>query len=255
VKDVNLKESFSFTSDINVYETCPTQYKFYKELNFAPVRVSAMLFGKLVHQTIEDIHKAAIRKEEHLINPENIALWFETNYTALSKAEHSYLAETQKNAALGQVLKYAEKHADSWDKIKQAEVDISLVKDDYIIEGKIDLIRGKGKTVEIVDFKSEKKPDLFSDSQKIERYKRQLQVYAYLVEERTGNKVSQMHIYYTGEDNGKPTISFPYRKSDITQTIDDFDTVVHHIIHKEFPQTARSAKTCAECDFRFYCNK
>lgn len=37
VKDVNLKDTFSFTSHITVYETCSLQYKFYKELEFAPV--------------------------------------------------------------------------------------------------------------------------------------------------------------------------------------------------------------------------
>lgn len=68
VKDVNLKDTFSFTSHISVYETCAVQYKLYKELNFTPVRVSALLFGMLVHQTIEDIHKAgttARREYDH----------------------------------------------------------------------------------------------------------------------------------------------------------------------------------------------
>lgn len=42
--------------------------------------------------------------------------------------------------------------------IKQAEVDVSLVQPEYIIEGKIDLIKGADGTVELVDFKSERKP-------------------------------------------------------------------------------------------------
>ena len=46
----------------------------------------------------------------------------------------------------------------------------------------VDLIEGSGQTVEIVDFKSEKKPDIFSDPEKFEKYKRQLQIYAYLIE-------------------------------------------------------------------------
>ena len=29
---------YSFTSHINLFETCSLQYKFYKELGFAPVR-------------------------------------------------------------------------------------------------------------------------------------------------------------------------------------------------------------------------
>lgn len=255
VKDVNLKDTFSFTSHISVYETCAMQYKLYKELNFTPVRVSALLFGMLVHQTIEDIHRAALRHEEHLITGDNITRWFDANYTSLSKSERSYLAEPQRRAALGQVLRYADQQAESWDMIREAEVDISLVKPDYIIEGKIDLIKGEGDTVELVDFKSEKKPDIFRDRERIERYQRQLQVYARLVEERTGHKVSKMHLYYTGEDSGVPTISFPYQKAAIEATIQEFDDTVHKIMRKEFSKTAQSPKTCSECDFRFYCGR
>ena len=255
VKDVNLKDTFSFTSHISVYETCSVQYKLYKELGFTPVRVSALLFGMLVHQTIEDIHKAALRHEESLITDDNISRWFDANYTSLSKSERSYLAEPQKNAALKQVLRYAERHSGSWDNIREAEVDVSLVKPDYIIEGKIDLIKGEGNTVELVDFKSEKKPDIFKEHERIEQYRKQLQVYAHLVEERIGYKVSKMHLYYTGEEDGVPTISFPYQKTAVDATIQEFDDTVHKILRKDFTQTTKSARICAECDFRYYCGK
>lgn len=255
VKDVNLKDTFSFTSHITVYETCSLQYKFYKELEFAPVRANAMLFGMLVHQTIEDIHRTALRHEEHLISPDNIAGWFDTNYTSLTNSERTYLAEPQRNAALKQVLRYAERQAGQWHTLKDAEVDVSLVKPDYIIEGKIDLIKGEGDTVELVDFKTEKKPDIIKDAGQLEHYRRQLQVYAHLVEERTGQRVSKMHLYYTGEDGGVPTISYPYQKTAVDATIQAFDDTVHMILRKEYGQRASSAKTCNDCDFRFYCGK
>jgi len=255
VKDVNLKETFSFTSHISVYETCALQYKFYRELDFAPVRVNAMLFGMLVHQTIEDIHRAALRHEESLITPDNINTWFDTNYTSLSKSERTYLAEPQRNAALKQVQRYAERQAGTWDTLKEAEVDVSLVKPDYIIEGKIDLVRGEGDSVELIDFKSEKKPDIFKDAERLEHYRRQLQVYAHLVEERTGHKVSKMHLYYTGEESGVPTITFPYQKTAIDATIKAFDDTVHKILRRDYSQCSTSAKTCGDCDFRFYCGK
>ena len=181
VKDVNIKNTYSFTSNITVYETCARQYKFYKELEFMPVRGGAMLFGTLVHETIEDVHKAALSNEENEINQENITYWFETNYETLSKTEHTYLAKAQLDAALNQVLRYVDRQHGDWSVIKEAEVDVSLVKPDYIIEGKIDLIKGEDDTVEIVDFKSEKKPDMEKMRGRIEQYRRQLNIYAYLV--------------------------------------------------------------------------
>lgn len=253
VKRVNLKDTFSFTSHITVYETCALQYKFYKELEFMPVRENAMVFGTLVHETIEDIHRAAIRNEEHLITTDNITRWFESNYNSLIKSEHTYLAEPQRMAALNQVLRYAKRQAGKWDMIKQAEVDVSLVQTDYIIEGKIDLVKGIDGTVEIVDFKSERKPDMERMRQRLEHYRRQLQIYAYLIEQRTGQKVSKMHLYYTGEENGNPMISFPYTKSAIEGTVAAFDDTVHKILRKEFNHCSDNPQTCKNCDFRFYC--
>ena len=253
VKSVNLKNTFSFTSHISVYETCALQYKFYKELEFMPIRQGAMLFGSLVHETIEDIHRAAIKNEIDKITTENITNWFTSNYISLIKTEHGYLAEGQRNAALKQVLRYAERQKENWNAIQQAEVDVSLVQPDYIIEGKIDLVKGVDGTVEIVDFKSEKKPDMFKMRKKLEHYRKQLQIYAYLIEHRTGQKVSKMHLYYTGEEDGNPMITYPYSQTAIEDTIASFDNTVHKILNKDFNHSCEDSKTCTNCDFRYYC--
>lgn len=253
VKDVNIKRSFSFTSDITVYETCALQYKFFKELAFTPDRSNAMLFGTLVHETIEDIHRAALRHEEQTITPENIRRWFENNYQTLSKSRRSYLAKQQQDAALEQVRRYVERQNGDWSAIQQAEVDVSLVESDYIIDGKVDLIRGDNNTVEILDFKSQRKPNPVKDRKQIERYRQQLHIYAYLVEERTGKKVSKMHLYYTSEESGIPTISFPYQKASITNTVASFDATVQKILRKDFSDRTNNMRTCQNCDFRFYC--
>lgn len=252
VKKVNLKNSFSFTSHITVYETCALQYKFYKELEFMPVRQNAMMFGTLVHETIEDVHRAAIRGEVDQITNDNIASWFESNYNSLVKSEHTYLAEPQRNAALNQVKRYAERMDGKWETVQQAEVDVSLVKEDYIIDGKIDLVKGVDGTVEIVDFKSERKPDMVKMRDRLEHYRRQLQIYAYLIEQRTGQKVSKMHLYYTAEENGNPMITYPYTRTAIDGTVAAFDDTVHKILKKDFNHRCDDAKTCRNCDFRYY---
>ena len=253
IKDMNIKNSYSFTSNITVYETCARQYKFYKELEFMPIRANAMLFGTLVHEKIEDVHKAALRHEEQTITEENVSKWFDSNYVALTKSEHTYLAGPQRDAALKQVLRYVERQHGDWSKVQQAEVEVSLVKPDYIIDGKIDLIRGEGDTVEIVDFKTEHKPDMEKMRARLEQYRRQLNIYAYLVEQRTGHKVSKMHLYYTAEENGLPTITYPYQKTAVEGTMEAFDDTVHKIMKKDFHRCSDDPRICKNCDFRFYC--
>jgi DNA helicase-2/ATP-dependent DNA helicase PcrA len=255
IKDVNIKQSYSFTSHIALYENCALQYKFFKELGFIPVRTGSTLFGTLVHQTIEDIHRAVLRGEPATITEPNIKTWFENNYANLSKKEHSYLASPAQDAALRQVLKYADKQTGDWARVLDAEVEVSHVEPDYILKGKIDLIRGEGDTVEIVDFKAEKKPDMEGDKANIERYHRQLQLYAYIVEQRFNLTVSKMRLYYTGETEGIPTIDFPNRASDMVKTIRAIDGTVQKIKCKDFSGRAATEKLCKGCDLRHYCGK
>lgn len=255
VKDVNLKKEYSFTSHIALFENCAIQYRFFKELEFAPVRHNATLFGMLVHQTIEDIHKSALRNESYLITVDNIEAWINKNYANLTKRERVYLAPQIQQVALKQILRYVDRQGDDWSRIKEAEVDVSFVKENYILKGTIDLIRGEDGAVDIVDFKSEKKPDLFNDRERLERYRRQLEVYAHLVENRTGLKVGKLHLYYTGENEGNPYVTFNKNNNSIDRTIEAFDKIVDRIERKEFTITERPTKICAECDIRFYCDK
>ena len=254
VKQINLKREYSFTSHITVFENCAEQYRFFKELEFAPIRESPMLFGTLVHQTIEDIHKTVLRGEEGTITFDAIKSWFLTNYAMLSKKERAYLAPSSQQAALLHVLRYFERENGHWDRIKEAEVEISLIKDQYILKGSVDLIRGEHDTVEIIDFKSEKKPDMEKDRDRLRQYQHQLEVYAHLVEERTGQKVSRMHLYYTGEDGGNPYVSFTKDDRAIGKTIARFDDIVARIERQEYQIAARPAKLCQSCDMRAYCD-
>lgn len=254
VKQINLKREYSFTSHITVFENCAEQYRFFKDLEFAPIRESPMLFGTLVHQTIEDIHKTVLRGEESTITFDTIKSWFSANYAMLSKKERVYLAPSSQQAALLHVLRYYERENGNWDRIKEAEVEISLVKDQYILKGSVDLIRGENDTVEIIDFKSEKKPDMEKDRERLRQYQHQLEVYAHLVEERTGQKVSRMHLYYTGEDGGNPYVSFTKDDRAIGKTIARFDDIVARIERQDYRMAARPAKLCQSCDMRAYCD-
>jgi len=254
VKQINLKREYSFTSHITVFENCAEQYRFFKELEFTPIRESPMLFGTLVHQTIEDIHKTVLRGEEGSISLDAIKGWFSANYSMLSKKERVYLAPSSQQAALLHVLRYYERENGHWDRIKEAEVEISLIKDQYILKGSVDLIRGEHGTVEIIDFKAEKKPDMEKDRDRLHQYQHQLEVYAHLVEERTGQKVSRMHLYYTGEDGGNPYVSFTKDNHAIDKTIARFDDIVARIERKDYQIAARPAKLCQNCDMCSYCD-
>ena len=253
VKEQNLKAMLSFTSHIAVYEGCSLQYKFHNELEFTYGSNAYTLFGSLVHQTIEDLHKTALRDEVEQITRENMEAWFNANYETLSKSEHAYLAEPQKEAARKQVARYMESQNGRWDQIREAEVPVSLVKPDYIIVGKIDLVRGQDGTVELVDFKAERKPDMYKEADKLRRYREQLQLYAHLIESKTDYKVSKLNVYFTGEEDGIPIVSYPKDDTSIAGTVATFDEIAHKALAKDYSSKAQDYKLCKNCDFRHYC--
>ena len=256
VKDVNLKREYSFTSHLTLYENCAEQYRFFKDLEFSPVHTAAPLFGTLVHQTIEDIHKTVLRGEQATVTESKINGWLDLNYAYLTKKERTYLGDGGKRAALEHVLRYFRRTNGDWSRIQQAEVEVSLVKANYILRGNVDLIRGDDNTVEVVDFKSEKKPDVNNprDRDKIDRYRRQLEVYAHIIEERYGLQVSKTHLYYTGVESGNPYITWDKDERKLAKTIATFDTVVDRIEAKDFGIPERPTKLCSDCDMKHYCD-
>jgi len=258
VKDKNVKKTFAFTSHVLAYENCPLQYKFVKELGFAPLRGSSSCFGLVVHQAIEDLHHAIRDGEEDPTSEKCVKSLIEKCYKSLTKAQRDSL---KKEDVLKQVMRYArmlEKEG-KWHTIEEPEVKISCDAGDYFIKGAIDLIRLENNVVKIIDFKSGKR-----DSKYYKQYFRQLRIYAYLVREALGYKVSEMQLYYTGEEKGDPSDIVLYNEEEVNEVKAEFDKTVQKILSKEFEPSCKtcgpckkagcaSCNYCKTCDFRFYC--
>ncbi len=247
------KKSYSLTN-INIYETCPQQYLFYKEYDFQPSRSAQVLFGSLVHHTIEDIHRAVLDKKS--FTTQDIENWLEQNYKALLLSGLRPISKTQKEVALKQVINYFMQNQDILERISETEVDVSVEKEDYIITGKIDLLISKDGKFEILDFKTQPKQE--NNSELIDRYFKQLCLYAYILKERYNKPVEKMYIYWTSEEKRKDALmEMKYSEKDIEAAGRYFDEVVKKIKEENFrvntpPDTE---KVCKECDFRFYCSQ
>jgi len=255
IKPTSVKNAYAFTSDILLYENCPLQYMAYRYLGFAPHRQAATMFGSLVHQTIEDVHKAFMRGED--FDAERIKEWFDLNYGSLSRAMKAYLDVNRRNVALEHVKRYVERSSGTFANILAAEYDVSIPTETFILQGVIDLLRGEGGTVEIVDFKTDKKPDVnnLEDMVRSENYRRQLEVYAHIVEEKFGKKVSKMHLYYTRVEDETPYVTWDYERERVEGTLQAFCRTVEKIESHKFSneKVKKCARLCDGCDMRFYC--
>ena len=64
LNDEELGKTYSYTGDYILYQKCPRNYMLFKKYGFVPSRSQTMMFGSLVHKTIEDLHRLLIHQRE-----------------------------------------------------------------------------------------------------------------------------------------------------------------------------------------------
>ncbi|MBQ7543386.1 MAG: UvrD-helicase domain-containing protein [Synergistaceae bacterium] len=256
-KETGQHKIYSFTGDILVYEACPMQYKFFNELEFPPDSSQSALLGSLVHATIEDIHKAVLNQEANKITEPGITDWLNENYARLSRQQKTYLPQKSRDAALAQVMRYVHLQGSDWSGIIMSEAEAGVVRGDYILQGRVDLVRLRDDEAEIVDFKTGPKPNINinRDRTRLENSRRQVNVYAYMAAKSLGLKVSGMRLYYTGTEGGSPEIAFAYDESTAEEVLRSIDETVKHIAAKDFEHRTSDLETCRDCVFRFFCGR
>jgi DNA helicase-2/ATP-dependent DNA helicase PcrA len=252
---VPLKKSFSFTNHLKVYETCPRQYQFFREYEFAPSRSAEIFFGALVHQTIEDIHRWVLEGQSLPLIKMAIPGMFEANFRSLVNAGYRPISQPQREVALQQVMNYFNQNQDRMPRVIETEVDVSLEKEQYILTGRVDLLLGEDDKLELLDFKSQPRPQ--EDDRRLTHYHQQLLIYAHILEQRYGKYPERLALYWTGEaQRDEALMFFPYQPERVVQAGAYFDSVVARILSRDFAvQEVPEAKVCQECDFRVYCQR
>jgi DNA helicase-2/ATP-dependent DNA helicase PcrA len=201
------------------------------------------------------MNKCIISGQIDKVTENSIREWFMLNYRSMQEQTGYYLNENQQKDALSQVLRYYHHRRGELGRVWKAEEEINLVLPEYILQGIIDLVEGDGDTVEIVDYKTGPKPDAEKHPERVEHYRKQLEIYAYLIEKRYGKKVGKMHLYYTSTEVGNPIISFDWNRESVDRTIEEITHTVHQIEDKDFCGGVRNNYACRFCDMKYVCGK
>ncbi|MCL0050935.1 ATP-dependent helicase [Dehalococcoidia bacterium] len=250
---IPLKKTFSFTTDLKVFETCPRQYQFFRDYDFTPARSAEIFFGALVHQTIEDIHRQVLESQAAKLEEKDIRGMFDSNFSRLANSGIRPIGQVQRESAFSQVMNYFRQNRASMERIIETEVDVSVEKDNYILTGKIDLLLGSDDKLELLDFKSQPRPR--EDDARLDSYYKQLCVYAHILEQRYDKKPERVLLYWTGEPRREEALmEFPYRPDEVEEAGAHFDRVVEQILEKDYQvRQTPEGKVCQECDLRVYC--
>jgi len=250
---IPVKRRFSLTGDVKVYETCPRQYKFFREYGFTPSRSAVIFFGVLVHQTIEEIHRMVLDGGLAQLNTNRIRDLMDRSYQFLAQAAVRYIDAKAKDAALRQVLDYFDQNHAEMLRVIETEVDVSIEKEAYILTGKVDLLLGSDGKLEILDFKAQKRPE--NSPALLRAYEDQLCTYAHILETRYGKRADRLLLYWTGERRKADALmEFPYRPERVIAAGRRFDIVVGQIQAGKFKViNPPEPKICSDCDLKTLC--
>jgi DNA helicase-2/ATP-dependent DNA helicase PcrA len=247
------KPRYSYTGHIRMYETCPRQYQFYREYQFVPSRPADTFMGLLVHQTIEKIHRIALDKQVSTLTATKLRTLFEQTHYFLSLTNMPLPDEKDKEKAFEQVEHYFYNNQFEMYDVKNVEEQVAIMKGDYILTGKIDVVMERNGKREIWDLKTSRPPEL--DSISLENYERQLYMYAHALEQRDDITPERLVLYWTEEPLKKDAIMiFPYQRNQVDAAVKQFETIVSDIKDQKFAVvTPPHPNICKKCDLRSRC--
>ena len=255
-KKAHYKRVYSFTSHISIYDSCPLQYKYYKELGMAQHKMLHTSIGSIVHETLESMNKYIISGGRN-VTEDMLREWFSICCSGIEASTGYSLDGEQKNNALRHVLCYFRNRGDDILRVWKSEEEINLILSDFILQGIIDLIEYDPgtDTLEIIDYKTGAKPDVECYPDSIDHYRRQLEIYAFLAEKRLGKRVSGMKLYYTSVFEGDPWVIFEYNKNNIDAAISELSRTIRNIENRNFTDDFRNTYSCHYCNMKYFCRK
>lgn len=245
IKEKYFQNSFSYTQ-LETFVRCPLQYKYHYILKIPTPPTAAIAFGDSIHKALQNFYQEFIQDKS--IKLDRLLTLFKKNWLPVGYASPAH--EDRMKAEGENILKnYFEKYHDKKLDILAIEKPFKIkVKQDIYIVGKIDRVDNlKGREVEIVDYKTGKKPDDRELKKSL-----QLSIYAMAASDPGlyARKLSEISLtfYYLQE----PTkTSFKKAPEEIMETKEKIIDIVGRIRNNDFSPTP--GPWCDFCPFKMIC--
>jgi DNA helicase-2/ATP-dependent DNA helicase PcrA len=100
------KPRYGVTTHIQTYQTCPRRYHYFYEQRFAPSHRVDVLFGQLVHQTIELLHRQVLADSRETLDEARVKRAFDKIALRLQHTSIRAISAGEREQAWQQVLNY-----------------------------------------------------------------------------------------------------------------------------------------------------
>lgn len=257
-----LKRPYSITGDILAYRRCKRQYGYFDEHGFIPARATQLFFGRVVHETLDLAHKHYRGELDNgtkgeIPSDKQIAEFFRRIADSL-RAQNMEISEEAEKKALNYVQQFNRKEGPRlYQDVHDTEHALRTDKENYILEGTVDVLLRDGDRIEIWDYKAGRRPSV----SELEDYETQLYTYAALYREHNNGELPDGGvIYFLGEETrDKAQFLIDFEEVDVNQSLEAFEKTVQEIKRSrknqdwESIENPPSEQTCSVCEIKRNC--
>lgn len=235
VEDETEKLSLSYSS-FDTYNNCPLKYKLVYDLEFKTSSDDGADLGSLAHKTLDAInHKLKLNND---ISEEEVMDIAERIYSSKfnikdNKEDFEDFCED--------ILDYLDEFMDNGYEVVDSEVPFSIEFEDFILEGKIDLIYRDGDEIKILDYKNTE----FKENN-LPKYKTQLLIYILALEND--------YKYKKFDINAKQASIYLLQSNKLLPLVIDEDNELSDLLDKMKNVTSDIEGNCFDSNKSDYCN-
>jgi len=272
-KKPKIKNRYSVSTDIVLFQRCPRHYGFYEFYKFLPSAPRPIYFGSLLHEVLNRIHKHYFgvpepRTKGAIPTDEEIDQFILEVENTLRARGYPLIRKSIIDAAKRLLILFNKIEGPSlYPRVIDTEHRLSTTRKEYIITGAVDLLVGSKNEIEIWDYKGTHRPE--PDSEMLRRYEFQMRLYSELYRMRHDKYPDSARMYFLSELDRKPTpkkrpeeaihqVDLDRKK--MKGTLEEFDQIVGEIeacrekgVWPSPTESKRPEEICDFCDFRWSC--
>jgi hypothetical protein len=244
----HLTPEYSLFGDIDVYGSCSKKYWLQSVMGFRPSRSVSQMRDELVMRSIRSINEIAEDSGVFPVSRDSVSDLI--SYVMKDMDIPEPYGEKAEAYAVRQLMKY----------FRGQEMDYSVLSHDlterlesngFIAYGSFSLIEDPlGELEALAVF-----PGRLPGAYEVNRKGRLLQVISSLHEERTGDWISRLIMFFAGEDKKDPFAVFDSDKGLELKGFKDIGDAACGIREGDFTALSADREVCLACDFRFHCKR
>jgi hypothetical protein len=263
--DVDLKRRYSITGDVLAYRRCKRQYGYYTDMDFTPNHVTQLFFGRVVHETLDRAHRHYAGELEDasgggVPSDDDIEEYFEEVAEALKTRNIYPMSKETEQTALEYIQRFNQREGEAlYPRVVDTEHRLQSNRDDFILEGVVDVLVSDEHGREIWDYKAGQRPEA---GRELDDYRTQLYTYAELYRYKEGQYPDRGVVYFLREeDRADAQFEITFDEDEVYDSLSAFEQTVQNIERDRdtknwfdiTEEDAPSEGTCAGCDIRWSC--